>query len=150
VQDVCQAGPPAVFEKFTDHSALAAISVRLMNPNASVPPPPLFIESFTIEYRRSNDSIGSPPIESDSRSTTFSITPPTGTDISTVTNTVIFVDVPRKDKYHQDMLSGIFTSAPSFINNYTAIYTFQGQVKGKTVTIHGTQEFSIGDYNNCS
>lgn len=152
VQDICDPGPPAVFEDFTDHGAQAAISVRLMNPNASITPPPLFIERFTIEYRRNNDSIGTPPIQADSRSVTFSISPPTGTDISTVTRSIIFVDLPRKDKYLQDMSSGIFSSAlnnPAIINNYTAIYTFEGQIEGKRVVIHATKDFSIGHYDNC-
>jgi hypothetical protein len=152
VQDICDPGPPPTFEDFTDHGALAAISVRLMNPNASITPPPLFIERFTIEYRRNNDSIGTPPIQSDSRSVTFSITPPTGNNINTVTRSVIFVDLPRKDKYLQDMVSGIFSSAlnnPSIINNYTAIYTFEGQIQGKRVSIHATKDFSIGHYLNC-
>jgi len=151
-EDVCDPGPPAVFEKFTDHAAIVAVSLQLINPNTTLTPSSLFIESYTIEYRRSNDSIGSPSIQSDTRFISFSVTPPTGTDISTVTQSLIFVDIPRKDKYYQDVLSGVFgatTGSPSFINNYTAIYTIQGQINGTKVTIIGTKSFSIGDYNNC-
>lgn len=150
--DVCTPGPPPTFEKFTDHGANVTVSLQLMNPTTTMTPPTLFVESYTIEYRRSNDSIGSPPIESDSRFISFSVVSPTGAAINTVTEGLIFVDVPRKDKYYQDMLSGVFTAqtaSPSFINNYTAIYTIQGQIKGNQVTITGTKSFSIGDYNNC-
>jgi hypothetical protein len=151
-QDQCTAGPPPTFEHFTDHGANVAVSLRLVNPTTTVTPPSLFVESYTIEYRRSNDSIGSPPIELYTGFSSFSVIPPTGTDTSTVTEGLIFVDLTRKLKYGSDMLSGIFdstTGSPSFINNYTAIYTIQGQIKGNRVTITGTQSFSIGDYNNC-
>ena len=151
-QDVCTPGPPPTLEKFTDHTAAVAVNLQLMNPTTTQIPPTLFVESYTIEYIRSNDSLGAPPIETYTGFSSFSVIPPTGTAVSTVTTTLLFVDVPRKEKYWQDMLSGAFsaiTGSPSFINNYTAIYTIQGQIEGKEITITGTQFFSIGDYDNC-
>jgi hypothetical protein len=50
------------------------------------------------------------------------------------------------------MSSGAFSSAlnnPFIINNYTAIYTIEGQIQGRAVTIHATADFSIGSYDNC-
>jgi len=153
-QDVCTAGPPPTYEKFTDHGAAVAVSLQLLNPNATITPPNLFIESYTIEYVRSNDSIGAPPIESYTGYVSFSVNPPIppSTSISTVTQSLIFLDIPRKEKYWQDVTSGAYgstTGSPSFINNYTAIYTIQGQIEGQNVTITGTTFFSIGDYDNC-
>lgn len=150
----CGTTTPYTPEPWGDHTATIVINVSLMNPTASVTPPPLFIENYSIQYVALNDSIGAPPIQSYSNSLTLEITPPpTGTPVSTVTQTgLIFVDIPRKNQYWNDMQSGVFSSAmnnPNYINNYSAIYTIQGQIQGTTVTMIGTAGFSIGNYNYC-
>lgn len=152
-QDTCSVGPPPVLEPFEDHLANVAVSLQLINPTTTLQPPPLFIESYTIDYVASNDSIGAPPIQSYTGFISYSVTPPTGTTINTVTQSMIFVDIPRKEQYWQDVTSGVYASTtgpPTYINNYTAIYTIQGQIEGTNVTLTGTTFFSIGDYDNCS
>lgn len=104
------------------------------------------MERYTVEYRRSADSIGAPPIETDERYHTIVITPPTGNEVSTVTTTVILVDLKRKRKYYDD----ISTSGGNFLNNYTAIYTFYGQNEfGTPFSFKATTNFQIGNFDNC-
>lgn len=150
VRQICSAGPPPVYEKFTDHGATVTITARLLNPNAQLPPGILYIEKYTVEYKRSSDSIGAPPIESDTRFNSIAIAPPTGTGTSTVTATLIFVDLKRKDKYLTDMTSGQFTSGLAYINNYTAIYTFEGKnAYGKAFSFKAQTDFQIGSFDYC-
>jgi hypothetical protein len=147
--DAIQFCPDGSLEPFEAHVANITINLRLINPNASITPPPLYIEGYTIEYRRLDDSIGAPPIEQYSDYITASITPPTGTGINTYTFPGMFVDLIRKRQYADDMRSGRFSSSENFINHYTAIYTIHGKIMGDKVTIQGTHSFYIGDYNNC-
>jgi hypothetical protein len=150
-QDICSAGPPPVYEVFTDHSATVTINARLLNPNTTFQPGTLYIEKYTVEFRRSADSIGAPPIQSDTRYNSIIITPPTGTGVTTVTDTIILVDLIRKDKYATDMLSGMYTSAGSaYLNNYTATYTFYGKNQfGDSFSFTAQVDFQIGDFDNC-
>jgi hypothetical protein len=149
-QQICDAGPPPTYEIFTDHGAAVTVNARLLNPNTTFTPGTLYIERYTVEFRRSNDSIGSPPIETDTRYISVIITPPSGTDTSTVTFTAIFVDLKRKDKYRTDMLSGIYTSGLAYINNYTAVYTFYGKNQyGTSFSFQTQTNFQIGSFNNC-
>lgn len=149
-QQTCDAGPPPVYEIFTDHGAAVTVSARLLNPNTTFQPGTLYIERYTVEFRRSNDSIGSPPIETDTRYISVIISPPSGTSTSTVEFTAIFVDLKRKDKYHTDMLSGIYTSGLAYINNYTAVYTFYGKNQyGTSFSFQTQTNFQIGSFDNC-
>ncbi|MBM4141189.1 MAG: hypothetical protein FJ242_06865 [Nitrospira sp.] len=148
-QQICSAGPPPVYEYFADHSATATLSLRLLNPNTTYQPGTLYIEKYTVEFRRSTDSIGAPPIQSDTRYKTIVLTPPSGTTINTFDTTVIFVDLIRKNKYRTDVLSGQYSSGPAYINNYTASYTFEGQSLGKAIKIFGQTNFQIGSFNYC-
>lgn len=151
VQQICSAGPPPVPEKFTDHGATVTITARLLNPNAQLPPGILYIEKYTVEYKRSSDSIGAPPIETDTRFNSIAIAPPTGTGTTVVTATLIFVDLKRKDKYLSDMTSGQSTSGLDYINNYTAIYTFEGKnAYGKAFSFKAQTDFHIGSFDYCS
>jgi hypothetical protein len=151
VQQICQAGPPPEFEKFTDHNTTATITARLLNPNAQIPAGILYIEKYTVEFRRSSDSIGAPPIESDTRYTSIAVTPPTGSDVATVTATLILVDLTRKGKYLTDMTSGRFTSGMALINNYTALYTFEGKNSyGNSFSFKAQTDFQIGSFDYCS
>lgn len=148
-QQTCSAGPPPVYEYFADHSATATLSLRLLNPNTTYQPGTLYIEKYTVEFRRSADSIGAPPIQSDTRYKTIIIAPPTGTSISTVETTAVFVDLVRKNQYAIDVLSGRYSFGPAYINNYTASYTFEGQSLGKAIKIFGQTNFQIGSFDYC-
>jgi hypothetical protein len=126
------------------------ITARLLNPNAQIPPGVLYIEKYTVEYRRSNDSLGAPPILFDERFNSIAIAPPTGTGISTVITSAIFVDLTRKDTYLADTTSGQFSSGLALINNYTAIYTFYGQnAYGKSFSFKAQTDFQIGSFDYC-
>lgn len=150
VQQICDEGPPPEYETFTDHTADLSISARLVNPNTTFRVGTLYVEGYTVEYRRSDDSIGAPPIETDKRSHTIVITPPTGNGVSTVTTTVILVDLKRKQKYYNDILSGQYTSGWALLNNYTAIYTFYGKNEfGTPFSFKATTYFQIGSFDNC-
>ena len=148
-QQICTAGPPPVYEIFTDHSATATISLWRLNPNSTFLINPVYIEKYTIEFRRSTDSIGSPPIQSFTGYQTIVLTPPTGTTINTVDTTVVLVDLIRKIQYQTDVLSGRYSFGPAYINNYTASYIFEGQSMGKAIRIFGQVPFQIGSFDYC-
>ena len=148
-QQICTAGPPPEYEFFADHSATAAISLRLLNPGTTRLLEPVYIEKYTIEFRRATDSIGSPPIQSFAGFKTITLTPPTGTTINTVETTVVLVDLIRKIQYRTDVLSGRYSFGPAYINNYTASYIFEGQSMGKAIKIFGQTNFQIGSFDYC-
>jgi hypothetical protein len=149
-QQVCSEGPPPKYEYFTDHQATVTITATLINPNTTFQPGTLYIEKYTVEFRRSADSIGAPPIQSDTRYKTIVITPPTGTGETTVTDTVILVDLLRKDQYATDVLSGQYSYGSAYINNYTAIYTFKGKNEyGDSFSFKAQTDFQIGSFDNC-
>lgn len=139
-------------ETFTDHGAVLNLYARWLNPNATFRPGNLYIEKYTIEYRRSEDSIGAPPILQDTRYKSIVITSPaSGADTTQVADSTIFVDLPRKDKYLADATSGQYSSHPAYINNYTATYIFEGQNQyGVRFTLNSQVPFSMGSYNNCN
>jgi hypothetical protein len=146
----CSSGTPTV-EVFTDHGASVTFTARLVNPNTTFQIGNLYIDKYTIEYRRSTDSIGAPPIQSDTRFQTITITAPTGSGTTTVTATLVFLDLIRKDQYASDMTSGIYSSSLSYINNYTAVYTFYGKNDyGKEFKIKSEVDFQIGDFDMCT
>lgn len=137
-------------EDFETHVADVTFTARLMNPNTTVKPGTLYIEYYTIEYRRSNDSIGAPPIEMFTGYQTIVITPPEGKDVTSVTATVVFFDLKRKFQYWEDILSGQYSYHPAYLNDYTAIYTFYGKNEhGTRFKIKATMSFEIGNFDNC-
>jgi hypothetical protein len=151
-QQICQVGPPEIDEIFSDHSAIITFNARLLNPNATFTPGALHITKYTVEYRRSTDSIGAPPIEKIIDGTVgmpVTIYPPSGTDTTAVITTVVFVDLKRKDQYRADIESGMYT--PNILNNYTALYTFEGQNDfGEYFSIQAQAVgFQIANFNNC-
>jgi len=148
-QQICQAGPPPVVETFTTHQATLTINARLINPNPNPPfRPTITVEKYTIVYTRSQDSIGAPPIESMTRFQTINIPAPTGTDTSTVTATIDFLDLVRKDKYALDWSSGQYAARDP--NNYTATITLEGQNQfGDSFSELVQVPFEIGHFNNC-
>lgn len=151
IQSICDIGPPPEFESFTDHQATLTVLASLLNPNNQIPPGTLFIENYTVQFRRSNDSIGAPPIESDTRFKSIVIVPPiSGTSATSTTDTVILVDLKRKEKYRQDMLTGQYTSGLALINNYTATYTFTGKNQyGEGFSFIVQHDFQIGSFDYC-
>jgi hypothetical protein len=149
-QQICDPGPPPTLEFFADHQATATISLWRLNPNSTFLINPVYIEKYTVEFRRSSDSIGAPPIQSDTRYRTIVLTPPTGTTINTIDTTVVFVDLPRKTQYASDVLSGRYSFGPAYINNYTATYSFEGQSMGKAIRILGQTNFQIGSFDYCT
>lgn len=149
-QNVCSEGPPPVLEFFADHQARVTFTARLVNPSTTFQIGNLYIDKYTVEFRRSTDSIGAPPIESDKRFKTITITAPVGSGTTTLTDTLILVDLIRKVQYSNDMLSGRYGSGPAFINNYTAIFTFYGKNDfGKEFKIKTQMDFQIGDFDVC-
>jgi len=151
-QDICDPGPPPVVEIFTDHGADLTVTARLVNPDTTFDPGTLYIEKYTIKYFRSSDSIGAPPIESDVRFVSIPINPPSsGTGTSSVTASVLLVDLVRKDKYASDVLSGIYSSSLAFINNYTAVYEFEGKNDfDEKFSFEVQTDFQIGNFDNCN
>ncbi len=134
-------------EPFTDHSATVIINAELLNPNATFRPGTLYIEKYTVEYRRSTDSIGTPPIESDTRYKTIIITPPTGTGTTTVEVSSILVDLLRKEKYSSDVTSDWYSYGSAYLNNYTAVYTFEGKNEyGTKFSFKAQTDFQIGNF----
>ncbi|MFZ3135890.1 MAG: hypothetical protein WA126_00695 [Thermodesulfovibrionales bacterium] len=149
-QQICSPGPPPAFEFFGDHQASVTITARLRNPNTTNPPGNLTIEKYTVDYARSADSPGAPPIASDTRYRNIVIPQPTGTGSTTVTDSSVFLDLLRKAKYENDITSEQFSSGPAFINNYTATYTFQGKTeKGEVFSFKTQTDFQIGSFDYC-
>lgn len=151
-QAECSAGPPPIFEYFADHSARVSITAKLINPTTTFPAGNLTVEKYKIEFIRSNDSIGSPPIETDVHFETIQIPAPTGSGATTVTATILLVDLTRKKKYADDVLSGIYSysSSCAYLNNYTAIYTFYGKNEfGKEFSFKAQMSFQIGNFDYC-
>lgn len=150
-QDVCEEGPPPTYELFTDHQAEVTFTASLINPNPTIRPGTLYVEKYTIEYKRSNDSLGAPPIEKDTRFETIIISPPlSGTGTTSVTWTIALVDLPRKEKYGDDVLSGRYDYHMAYINNYTAIFTFYGKNEyGEDFSVKTQMNFQIGWFDNC-
>jgi len=152
VQDICDPGPPPVVEIFTDHGATVTVAATLLSPTINVQPGTLFIEQYTVDYYRSSDSVGAPPILSERRFDTVVITPPAvgSTVPNLVTFSAMLVDLPRKDQYLTDILSGQFNNPFALINNYTAVFTFYGKNQyGKDFSFTASTNFAIGHYDYC-
>jgi len=149
-QVICDEGPPPVAEDFTDHNATLTMTARLINPNTSFQAGTLYVEKYTVQFRRSSDSIGAPPIQSDTRYNTIVIPAPTGTGVTSVEATVILVDLIRKDQYTADVTSGQYNSGSAYLNNYTAIYTFEGKNEyGEKFSFKAQTDFQIGNFDYC-
>jgi hypothetical protein len=150
-QDQCGTPPSTTPEFFADHQSTVTFTARLLNPTTTFQVGNLYIEKYKVEFRRSTDSIGAPPIESDTRFQTITITAPVGSGTTTLTiSGLTLVDLVRKAQYASDMQSGRYGSDPLVVNNYTAIYTFYGKNDfGKDFTIKTEMNFQISDFNNC-
>jgi hypothetical protein len=151
-QEICDPGPPPKFEPFRDHGAVVTFTASLLNPRTTFPVGDLFIGKYTVDFRAKNDSIGAPPIEQFVGFSGVTIPAPAGTAISSVDASFMLVDLTRKATYATDVTTNppTYTFKSSFINNYTATYTFEGQnANGVHFTLVGQTDFAIGDYNNC-
>jgi hypothetical protein len=141
---------PGVYCGLTDSTVTLTVNSRLINPTTEVTPGVLYVEKYTIEYRRSQDSIGAPPIENFTGYHTIVMIPPAGEEIKTyVTTGIILVDLVRKLQYANDIASPQYTSSET-LNNYTAIYTFEGKNQyGADFCFKVQFNFEIGNYANC-
>ena len=149
VRQICEPGSPPVLEVFTDHGASVTISARLLDPSTS--PGDLIVDKYTVEFRRSTDSIGAPPILSDTRFSVIAIGAPTGAGTTTTTAGVILVDLLRKARYLNDIDSGLYLSnPPNILNNYTAIYTFSGKNQsGQAFSFVTQMDIAVGSFDYC-
>ncbi|MGE5239082.1 MAG: hypothetical protein ACM3ON_09790 [Chloroflexota bacterium] len=150
-QDDCDGDSTTIDpEPFTDHGAAFTFTARLLNPNTTFRAGDIFIEKYTIQYRRSQDSIGAPPIQQYEAFSTMRIQAPSSDNVVTVQDSGVLVDLTRKIDYEQALQSGQFTSGAFGINNYTAIYTFTGQNEfGEDVELQAEANFQIGSFDNC-
>lgn len=153
VQDLC---PDGKAEPFFRHQATFTISVLLERPDLNILPANVYIDEYTIDYVRSSDSAGAPPIEQYREFVTITpLMPAVGATSASITPafTGMLMDIPRKLKYASDMTSGQFTSemgSVAILNNYTAVYTFYGKNDfGQSFKIVVSVPFVIGDFDNC-
>lgn len=148
---ICDEGPPPVYEAYTAHQAEVTFTASLINPNPTIKPGTLYIDKYTIEYKRSNDSLGAPPIEKATLFKSITIAPPlAGTGTTTVQTSIFLVDIPRKEQYSDDVMSGRYSYHPYYLNNYTAIYTFYGKNDyGESFSIKAQMDFVIGSFDYC-
>lgn len=138
-------------EPMAEHSGILVVNARLLNPSSPFKPGNLFITEYKVDYFRSTDSLGAPPIESDRRFVTFIIGTPTGSGNWYSAASVVLVDLVRKNKYVENLNSGMYTSHPGLLNNYTAEYTFYGKdSNNKSFSFKARVDFSIGSYNYCA
>lgn len=138
------------YEVFQNHTADVTITARFINPGAVHAPGNLYIEKYTVQYRRSADSIGTPPIETYVGYQTIVIPQPSAQGSMEVTYTLVFLDLLRKEKYAQDVMSGQYSYGLSYINNYTATYILEGKNElGQKFKIKANAEFQIGNFDNC-
>jgi hypothetical protein len=151
VRDACDAGPLPVFEPYADHSAAVRFDVALLNPHGTMRTGRLIIERYTIEYRRSKDSLGAPVIESDNHAQAITLAMPiAGSSTATTEARILLMDTSRKDKYAADIAAGASHSAASVINRYTVIYTFYGKSEyGKDFILAAASDVRVGNFNNC-
>jgi hypothetical protein len=150
-RDVCDEGPPVEYEYFADHGADLTVNARLLNPNTTFQPGTLYIEKYTIKYYRSSDSIGAPPIETYVGYMSLPITPPPpgSSGFTTVSTSVVFLDLIRKAEYNSDMSSGA-SSSTFYLNNYTAVYKFEGKNDfDEKFSFEVQAAFQIGNFDNC-
>ena len=149
-RDICDPGPPPEPENFTDHSAILTVTARLINPNTTFQAGTLYIEKYTVEFKRSADSVGAPPILSDTRYKTIVIPAPVGTGVTTVEDTIILVDLIRKEQYWTNVTSGQYNSGTAYLNNYTAVYKFEGKNEyGEKFSFKAQTDFQIGWFDYC-
>ena len=99
----CGVPPATTPEFFADHQATVTFTARLLNPDATFQAGKLYIEKYTVEFRRSTDSLGAPPIESDTRFNTIEIPAPIGAGEVTVTTSIVLIDLLRKIQYAEDI-----------------------------------------------
>lgn len=137
-------------EPMAAHSAILVINAKLLNPSSPFKPGNLFITEYKVDYFRSTDSLTAPPIESDRRFVSITVGTPAGSGNWYSASSVVLMDLIRKDRYVEMILSGMYTSRSGFLNNYTAEYTFYGQdSNGKSFSFKTRTDFTMGAYNNC-
>lgn len=143
-QDLCEPGPPPVFEALTKHSAEITFSNdQLPTADGGLD---ILLTSYSITYRLINcppGASGCPPLSSPP-SQNINVLIPTGADVTT---TVDFVPLDVKRQY-RDAGGEDGDAAPL----YEAHYVFRGGTRPFTaeVTISGNAEFHITNFNLCT
>lgn len=136
-------GNPSTYdaEPFTEHTA--RVTVTLKSSNENNPTAEHIIEGYRIDY--TTETPGAPPIQSfTSGSQTIVLKPDTETSFN-----VVLVDIPRKLKLYEDLLSGQY-EPQYFYSTYTAIYTFYGKdIYGNKFTSVVQTNFDVGNYDYC-
>jgi len=150
-QSICDEGPPPTYEYMADHQATVSFTTSLINQNPTIKPGNLYIDRYTIEYKRSNDSLGAPPIEKDTRYKSITIVPPlSGSGTTIIETNILLIDLIRKEKYQDDVLSNRYDYHLAYINNYTAIFTFYGKNEyGENFSVKAQMDFQIGSFDYC-
>ncbi|MEK7702447.1 MAG: hypothetical protein AAB317_00610 [Nitrospirota bacterium] len=159
---------PATIEKFTGHFAQVNFSNRPVEGGA-VPvneTSKITLRSFSIDYRVNHCPVGE---ECPLLDRFVAVSPNTVviSENSTASETYPFVDLAQKFEFVRKRLGlpsfnyfDFFppSSAPPFpverfldFPSYTATYTFDGfDTFGNGVSASGSQEFTVGEYDNCS
>lgn len=150
LQDICRdsiTGEVTGVEPFTDHNA--EITFR----NAPFPTATgrfdIRLLSFTVSYRLNHCpalAVGCPPLTGFTATSTL-LVPSGPADLVEAAATFPFVPLRVKEAYVAAGGELFSTSLPS----YTATYVFTAQTTrfNETVTVRGSAEFTIGDFNNC-
>jgi hypothetical protein len=143
-QDMCTTATTAVPEPFTDHSATVTI---LNAPLPGVGPTAVTsvtLQDFSVSYTLNScpaTSVGCPPLD------TLVVVP--GQTITIAARgsadiTLPFVPLAKKLEYVNK--GGSLTAFPS----YTATYIIAGtDAFDNAVSVRGSAQFTIGDFNNC-
>jgi len=129
-------------EPFTEHPAMVKLTLKSSNPND--PTSEHIIERYEINY--TTETPGAPPIQSfQSGYQTIVLKPDTETEFQ-----VVMVDIPRKLKLYEDLMSGQYT--PQYqVLTYTAVYTFYGKdIYGNPFQTVLQTNFDVGDYDYCT
>ena len=143
-QSLCDPGPPAEFEVFTKHSAEITFSNDLL-PTAERGSN-IELTSYSLTYRLVDcpaRASGCPPLSSPPVQR-FNVLLPAGG--GNVTATVDFVPLSVKDQYAD--AGGEDRIPPT----YAVDYVFRGRTVpfNAAVTIEGSAEFNIANFNTCS
>lgn len=145
-RDICEPGPPAVLEDFTDHGARLTLSAFTIGNNRTNSTR-IILRNFDISYRLNpgsdNPRLGPdiPSIQGNNFGTgqTFEV-PVNGT----LEADVSIFDIQQKTDFATAMTGGAYPS-------YTATFTVYGADEyGREVSSTGSAEIKIGEYDYCT
>ena len=154
-RDTCRdpiTGTVTGVEPFADHQAVISFAgSRFPTASSSFD---IRILSFTVSYTLNQcpaAARGCPPLTGLTGDATIVVPAPPAGSTSSVTATFPFVPLRTKAEYVG--AGGEISTATPLISfpSYIATYVFTAQTTrfNDTVTVRGSAEFSIGDFNNC-